>query len=254
MKFKEKPLNQSADASRGGPESWRERFSGWISAVVTLAILGIATWGFSYALASFVPPSFEAQVFQWGDIFGDELPDHPEHERAQRIFGELVAQANLRDLPFRLSVVDMATPNAFTVPGGRIFVTDELFEECESNIGLAFVLAHELGHQRHRHTLKGLSWALLSKSVLRILGINSGANLKLASSLLGLKFSRSQEIEADDFAMELIQRTYGTTEGALELFENLVTTQSVFQKEWKGFLSTHPDMGERIKRFKKQSP
>ena len=52
--------------------------------------------------------------------------------------------------------VDYDLVNAFTIPGGRIYIYKGLFEFCESAEQLAAVLAHEIGHVEKCHKVSKL--------------------------------------------------------------------------------------------------
>lgn len=52
---------------------------------------------------------------------------------------------------FRFMVVDIPDTNAFTLPGGRIFVTRKLLSFVHNEDELAGVIGHELGHATVRH-------------------------------------------------------------------------------------------------------
>lgn len=64
------------------------------------------------------------------------------NEIAQR----LLARMPLTHLKFRIVLVDVPVPDAFTMPGGRIYVTRKLVTFAKSEDELAGVLGHELGH------------------------------------------------------------------------------------------------------------
>ncbi|MGI8747490.1 MAG: M48 family metallopeptidase, partial [Deinococcus sp.] len=46
--------------------------------------------------------------------------------------------------------------NAFALPGGTVFLTDELVRLARGDAELMGVLAHELGHVEHRHAMQGV--------------------------------------------------------------------------------------------------
>ncbi len=46
--------------------------------------------------------------------------------------------------------------NAFALPGGIVIVTDQLMQLAEHDDEILAVLAHEIGHVKHRHVLRGL--------------------------------------------------------------------------------------------------
>lgn len=84
-------------------------------------------------------------------------------ERVQRIGDELAAIANKIEVParygssevcrfdYRFKLVDDKNVNAFSLPGGRVYVNSGLLEMIESDDELAGVLAHEIAHAAHHH-------------------------------------------------------------------------------------------------------
>ena len=63
-------------------------------------------------------------------------------------------------------------PNAFAIPGGGIGLTTGLLEAMLTEEGMAFVLAHELGHHTKRHVLKNFWRAILWTGILSLAGFN----------------------------------------------------------------------------------
>jgi predicted Zn-dependent protease len=66
----------------------------------------------------------------------------------------VAAQAERQDIKYRFAVLDSDDINAFSAPGGYIFVTRGAIALCDDESELAGVLAHEVGHIAGRHVLK----------------------------------------------------------------------------------------------------
>ena len=64
----------------------------------------------------------------------------------RRIGDRLVKQLPPSEMRYQFFVVDLPDANAFTMPGGRIYVTRKLIAFAANEDELAGVLAHELGH------------------------------------------------------------------------------------------------------------
>ncbi|MDX3911224.1 MAG: M48 family metalloprotease [Sphingobium sp.] len=138
-----------------------------------------------------------------GDYRGEEA-------RYVAAVGERVAAAAGlgRQCTFTLANSDVV--NAFAVPGCYIYVTRGLVAIVTSEAELASVLGHELGHIVARHAQRQER-----RSIWRTLGViavsvtGSERLTKLASQAaqyFGLRYSRTQEYEADDLGVDYLQR------------------------------------------------
>lgn len=245
MRFLPRKLTETADASRGGPESWRNRIKGIVSAVAVLGAFYFVLGVVAEFAAAYVPPRWEAEWFAWAPDALD-LEDSGDAE-LQALFARLLEDEALLDFPYRLYVMPTPEPNAFAMPGGTIAVTAGLLDLVESETGRALVLAHELGHLQLRHGLKRLGRLILLQGALAAAGLDTNTLVKSGFQLADLEHSRDQETACDRFGLELVHRRLGTTEGALEFFEKV--------QEWEGdgamtrltsFLQTHPLSADRV--------
>jgi len=74
-----------------------------------------------------------------------------------RLGQRLIAQVPATKFRFQFFVVDSYEVNAFTLPGGRIYVTRKLISFARNEDELAGVVAHELGHVLARHLANDMS-------------------------------------------------------------------------------------------------
>jgi predicted Zn-dependent protease len=138
-------------------------------------------------------------------------------------------------------VVDDENVNAFALPGGNIIVLSGLLKEAQSENELAMVLAHELGHYYYKDHLKGLGRGLVFAVLSTVmLGTNNGVTNFVTGLLttVDFKFSRNQELAADEFALELLNKKYGHVAGATDFFERIHEKENM--PKWVSFFSTHP--------------
>ncbi|MEC3911775.1 M48 family metalloprotease [Sphingobium sp. CR2-8] len=168
---------------------------------------------------------------------------------------------------FTVTLLNSPVNNAFAIPGGYVYVTRQLMALMNDEAELAGVLGHEVGHvaaqhgQRRQKTaqrnavggalLGALAGALLGDSGLAGLvekGIGTG------SQLLTLKFSRSQEYEADDLGIRYLA-SGGYDPRALSDMLASLAAQSDLDAQVAGnarsmpeWASTHPDPGARVQR------
>lgn len=149
-------------------------------------------------------------------------------------------------LEFRASPVIGA--NAFALPSGIIVLTDELVQLAQADEEILAVLAHELGHVRHRHVmrrlLEGSAVALLVAGVTG--DVASATSLAAAAPTLVLqtKFSRDNEREADAYAIELLRRA-GIRPHHFGAILSRMEVQAPRGPMLPSFLSSHPSSDER---------
>ena len=173
-------------------------------------------------------------------------------ELTTKLYTQIVASED--QLPLTIYVLDEVQINAMVLPGGHIFVTTGLLDAVESENELAFVLAHELAHLEARDPVQGLGRSLvfLLASTTFSLGSNnqSGSSLVLfTGQLTNLKYSRTQEENADYQAMSTIVKYYGHGQDSLRVFDRLVSQN--LDDRFSTYFSTHPHTHDRINNLKK---
>lgn len=182
-----------------------------------------------------------------------------------RGIGRKLAQTSERpQLEWTFDVVDDAAVNAFAIPGGHIYVTRGLLAQLESEAELAMVMGHEVGHVTARHTANQLS-----KQQLATLGFGIGMIAvpslqrfgdlgQTALGLMFLKFGRDDEREADDLGLRYAGRLGYEPEQAAQAMAMLdMVSRQHSEGRMPGWLSTHPDPGDRyqtlVKKIREQN-
>lgn len=141
-------------------------------------------------------------------------------------------------------------PNAFALPDGTLILTDELVELAGEDTEMILgVLAHEIGHVAHKHSLRQIYRAAGITALLMLVAgdIGSGAEdmLVQGGGLLALSYSRSAEAEADRHSVELMMKA-GFDPAAIARFFELLETK-LDDKGGTSIFSTHPSTPERRK-------
>jgi len=140
-------------------------------------------------------------------------------------------------------------PNAFALPGGTIVMTDELIEMFpDEDHVLTAVLAHEIGHVEHEHSLRQIYRALGMAAMIGLIAGDAGPMLEdiflEGSGLLSLSFSRKHEMQADDFSYDILSGTGQRADGLIRFFEKLEEDMPIPKSgEW---MMTHPLSQKRI--------
>jgi Zn-dependent protease with chaperone function len=139
-------------------------------------------------------------------------------------------------------------PNAFALPDGTVVLTDELVELANDDEMVLAVLAHEIGHVDHEHSLRQLYRAAGVTALIMLIGGDIGSAtediLIQGSALVSLSYSRSAEAEADRYSVELMHKA-GRDPAAIARFFELMRDRLGDNSE-NDFLSTHPATPERI--------
>ena len=173
-----------------------------------------------------------------------------ERDRVRQILGRLKAVApepRFADYKLVFRSMPKIGPNAFSLPGGTILVTDQMVRSFPEPDVLAGVLGHEIVHVAETHGLKqvyrSLGTYLLVAVIVGDVGPILDDLLLEGGLLLSLSYSRDHEWEADRTGMELAARA-GYDPAALALFfERMTAGEQAAGSSW---LSTHPATGERI--------
>ncbi|MEZ0371220.1 MAG: M48 family metallopeptidase, partial [Candidatus Sericytochromatia bacterium] len=171
-------------------------------------------------------------------------------EYVRSVGEKLATQAETRtDYDFQFEVIDSKEINAFTIPGGTIFVTTELLKYLHNEAELASVLGHEIGHIDGRHPKETLRRALIAQGAVQG-GLSDqqilAAVAALTADLILRGFSREQEREADRRGVVLATK-FNYDEKALTGFLNtLIEVEGKSPSGIVGLLLTHPGSEERI--------
>ncbi|HPU19204.1 MAG TPA: M48 family metallopeptidase [Alicycliphilus sp.] len=148
--------------------------------------------------------------------------------------------------------------NAFCMPGGKIaFYTGILDQLKLTDDEIAMVMGHEMAHALREHARERIA-----KSQATSIGLSLGAQLlglgelgnmaaNLGTQLLTLKFSRSDESEADLVGLELAARAGYDPQAAVTLWQKMGQATG---NGGIGFLSTHPTGPDRIRELEQNVP
>ncbi len=165
--------------------------------------------------------------------------------------GQRIARISHRpNWEFHFTAVEHKMVNAFALPGGHIFITKGMLKKLTTEAQLAALLAHEIVHVTARHSSAAIS-RQMGLSFLFLGATAAGAKIPqdasraagIALQLIGLKYSRVQEKQADVAGMDYMVVAGYNPHGALELHQMLQDQDKVKPVE---FLSSHPSPKNRI--------
>ena len=176
-------------------------------------------------------------------------------EAQQQYFRRQVEKlSELSETPVEIYFYDASIPNAFALPGGYIILLDDMVELSVDTINyydIIGVLAHEIGHEYHKHALQKFAKSQTTSVIIGLLVGDAARTLSyISTQLIVSAYSRSMEAEADEFAIKLMKKANVPTTYIAQLFEKLMEEYSVGEGGMIGrAFSTHPPTKERIKRF-----
>jgi len=160
--------------------------------------------------------------------------------------------APFNQLPWEFYVVEDPAINAFSIPGGRVYVNTGLIATAENASELAGVIAHEASHVVARHSTEQIT-RQYGISVLAglLLGQNPGAAQEIGAQIIagaGLaRFSRDNEREADQLGIAAMHRAGYDPRGMAAMFRLLQQQQQSQPSRVAQFFASHPTTEERIR-------
>ena len=164
------------------------------------------------------------------------------------VFDRLIPHYNTRGMKYTLQVIRESSANAFVIPGGHVYVHTGLLDVAQSDDELAAVIAHELAHAERRHALKNFrastaAVAILNKAVKNKRDRETWGTL--LSYLTLMKFSRTQEDEADDLGQARMAVAGFNPAAQVTLWEKFLKKHGD-SKGIEQYLSSHPPSSDRI--------
>ena len=246
----------------------------WIAAMLVVAVAfawGTIEYGVPYLakqVAFALPRDVDEQL---GDgvlatldelFFEPSTLDPARRNQLQQAFREMVELSGLRpdeaELVFRASPVMGA--NALALPSGIVVMTDELVRLAGDQEEILAVLAHEIGHLRHRHSLRAVlqnsTVALMIASLTGDLASLTSISATIPTMMVQLKYSREFEREADDFAVDMMNEMDIDPTSLGDILIRMTKEAGINEDSddtgISDYLSTHPGSEERMRRIRER--
>jgi Zn-dependent protease with chaperone function len=207
----------------------------------------------SERLAPMLPHSWQAQL---GERVLEELTTDKtmcRGEKGLEAINDLanrLAKAQGYDHEISVSIVEGGPVNAFTLPGGYLVFYSDLIDQAANGAEVAGVLAHELGHVVHYHSMKALARSYgLDLLVKVVTGGYSDLLNTLTSGggmLLALRHGRAAEREADATGVAMLEKLGLRADGVSTFFERMFKEEKGDMAEKAGIWSSHPPTRERV--------
>jgi beta-barrel assembly-enhancing protease len=170
--------------------------------------------------------------------------------------GNRIAKLTSRsDLQWQFQVVNSDVVNAFALPGGFVYVNRGVLERASNMSEVAGVMAHEIEHVVRRHSVKQMEQAQGANVGVGILCALTGvcqsgvaqAAIQVGGTAVFAKFSRADEVQADEGGFNNVMRAGISPRGMYTFFQKLLAEE---QQSGGGnaaaWFSDHPGTEDRI--------
>jgi Zn-dependent protease with chaperone function len=165
--------------------------------------------------------------------------------------------------PYQFKIVNASDINAFALPGGYMYLNRGLIEAAKNEGQLAGVMAHEMAHVALRHGTNQASKAYLGQTGLGLLGGLLSKDDKTPNKVIGavggfglnalfLKFSRTDEEQADVVGAQAMARAGYNPQDMVDFFELLNSKQAREPSKVEQFFSSHPAPEGRANRIRNE--
>jgi predicted Zn-dependent protease len=172
--------------------------------------------------------------------------------------GQNLARNSDINFPVSFTLIDADDINAFTLPGGFIFINTATVRLSDNEAELASVLAHELGHAAARHaTRQQTRNDMISAATIPLIffGGWTGLVARQATTLAGpmamFHFSRAFETEADLLGIQYLWKSGYDPNASVDMFERIESTELKQPGSVSKLFRTHPLTAERIEKTQK---
>lgn len=186
--------------------------------------------------------------------YGLPLDNEP-LQKYVNLVGLSVARNSLRpNIPYKFVVVKSPLQNAFSCPGGIVFVSSGLLSTVDNEAELACVLAHEVTHVARKHAVQSIKRARFFQGVGQITAASmKGDTGKQFESMIGdlqnvlfdKGLDKNMEFEADAGAMQAAYRTGYGPQYMIAVLQKLKALEAKSERRGSWF-STHPPLDQRI--------
>ncbi|MFL5381528.1 MAG: M48 family metallopeptidase [Longimicrobiaceae bacterium] len=183
------------------------------------------------------------------------LRDSYTNQYINQLGRQIAAQADPRGIPYTFYVVNSDVVNAFSIPGGHIYVNRGIIERADNVSQLAGVLAHEIGHVVERHGIQQAQRQQNANTALAVLygvlmrrnpSTAERAGIQVGGTAVFAGYSRGAENEADRDAIAYMIRSGYNPHGLPQFFAKLMNEQQRQPSKVEQWFATHPGSAERV--------
>jgi predicted Zn-dependent protease len=177
----------------------------------------------------------------------------------EKVGDSIVNQVGPTPFEFKFYVINSMDPNAFSVPGGYVFINTGLIFLAENEQELAGVLGHEIAHITQRHAAQMIERskriniasmvAMLAAMIAGRGGAASQAGAAMAQGMGGalqLKYTREIEADADLNGLHYMIKAGYDPKGMINFFKRIQKVSLEMAPKIPAYLLDHPAVEDRI--------
>lgn len=221
------------------------------SALGVALALGLGACGVSQQQEVQIGQQESAQIQQQLPLVQDAVIN----QYVTSLGNQIASHTSRSDLQWQFYVVNTDVVNAFALPGGIVYVNRGVLERADKMDELAGVMAHEIEHVVRRHSVKqmeqmqGANVGVALACTLTNICSNqaAAAAINVGGTAIFAKFSRADEVQADEGGFQNVMNAGISPEGMLSFFQKLLAEeQSSSNSNVSSWFSDHPGTQDRI--------
>lgn len=193
---------------------------------------------------------------QLSTLIGPPTTLPPAHKTwVETVFRDLVAQTSRRDIRYLLRILDSEMVNAFSAPGGFIYLTTGLIDHLGNHTdALANVIGHELAHVELKHGLDHIMrsmevglWVIFGGDAAQQNEVWERVD-QMGAEVFVLGWGRNQELEADALGQRMTAAAGYDPYGMVDFLALIELVDRIQEEETDEWVQTHPLTPERKQR------
>ncbi len=194
------------------------------------------------------------------------LPDKALTGYLQAIVDQLAAPLPLDHIPFKVKLIDVPTAEAFSIAGGRIYISRKLIALTRNQDELAAVLAHEMGHIIAHHAALTTSQQFRKLLNVNQVGdhddvlakwndlVSNARRQKPGSYDKWFETEEREQYQADAVALYLVTRAGYSPQAFQAFFDRLAETKGNAGGFWSNLFGTTKPDSKRLGKIIKDTP
>ncbi len=234
---------------------------GTLAAFLPLAMGGCAATGINQGQVNVISSAEEVTLGQQMSV--EVAKQYPIYNNAavtayvQAVGDKIVQSSDRKDIAYHFAIISKNQMNAFSLPGGYVYVYTELMKAAADEAEFASVVAHEVAHVAARHSTERLTQVYGYEFIAGlVLGRDPNATARVISDLAAtggfLKYGRDNEFEADLLGARYMHAAGYDKQAVVSFLERLKALETSAPSKVETWLMTHPPTSDRLAKVKTQ--